>query len=171
MDNKENEVELENIEKIGKKIKENKKMEEKDKSKIRKDIFLTFFNCGIVMFVFIFILLGCTSINKESYIVDLKVFSIIAILITIVIFEYAYKRDSGKWVILGIESLIASFLILSLYYVFEYNIFPYQTYLVYMVSIFVIYYLLKAIVISIRGLHKYRKSAKDIKKIIKKEEI
>lgn len=174
-DKKNNENEIKevqiNIEEIEKKIKANNKMSPNEKQKLNRKIFLNFFISAIVMFVFIFILMGYSNIPNNSYIIDLKVFSIIAIVVTIIIFEIAYKKDSGNFTILGIESLIASFIILSLYYVLENNIYDYKKYLIMMVGIFMMYYLLKIIVIYIRDVHKYRKNANDIKKIIKKEEI
>ena len=159
------------IENLGEKIKDINKILPEDKKKINRKIFLSMFTSAIVMFVFIFILMGYNNIPFQNYIIDLKVFSIIAIAITICIFEYAYKKDSGSLAIIGIESLIASFIILSLHYVLQYEIYSYKYYLLFFASIFIVYYILKTIIIYIKEKYKYRKSANDIKNIIKKEEI
>lgn len=159
------------IQNLGEKIKEINKIAPEDKKKINRKIFLSMFMSAIVMFVFIFILMGHNNIPLQNYIVDLKVFSIIGIVITICIFEHAYKKDSGSLAIIGIESLIASFIILSLYYVLEHDIYTYQYYLLFFALVFVVYYIIKTIIIYIKEKHKYRKSANDIKNIVKKEEI
>jgi len=129
------------------------------------------FTGAIVMFVFVFILIGYNNIPFENYIVDLKVFSIIAIAVTIFIFEYAYKKDSGTIAILGIEILLTSFAILSLPYILQYEIFPYENYLLTYVFGFLVYYIIKTIIIYNKDRHKYRNTVDDIKNIVKKEEI
>lgn len=162
------EKEMQNLEE---KIKEINKIAPEDKKKINRRTFLSMFMSAIVMFVFIFILMGYNNIPIENYIIDLKVFSIIAIVITIYIFEYAYKKDSGSLAIIGVESLIASFIILSLNYVLQYKVYPYQYYLLFFAVLFVIYYIIKTIIIYNKEKHKYKKNANDIKNIVKKEEI
>lgn len=153
---------------MGEKIKEFNKITGEDRQRINRKLFLTLFTGALVIFVFIFILMGYENISELNYIVDLKVFSIIAIAVTICIFEYAYKKDSGELAITGIEVLLVSFFILSLYYVLQYKYFNYQYYLLFFTSIFLVYYLLKTFIIYIRENYKYRKTAQDIKKIVEK---
>ena len=112
--------------------------------------------------------MGYDNIAEANYITDLKVFSIISIAITICIFEYAYKKDSGELAITGIEILLVSFFILSLYYVLQYKYFDYQDYLLLFTAIFLVYYLLKTLIIYIKENHKYRRTAKEINSIVKK---
>lgn len=159
------------IQNLGEKIKEINKIDPENKKTINRKIFLSMFTSAVFMLVFIFILIGYNNIPLPNYIVDLKVFSIIAIAITICIFEYAYKKDNGSLAIIGIESLIASFIILSLYYVLEHNVYTYQYYLLFFTILFVAYYIVKTIIIYCKEKYKYRKSANDIKNIVKKEEI
>lgn len=153
---------------MGEKIKEFNKITGEDRQRINRKLFLTLFTGALVIFVFIFILMGYENISELNYIVDLKVFSIIAIAVTICIFEYAYKKDSGELAITGIEVLLVSFFILSLYYVLQYKYFNYQYYLLFFTSIFLVYYLFKTFIIYIRENYKYRKTAQDIKKIVEK---
>ncbi len=46
--------------------------------------------------------------KEEVYNVDLKVFSFIILVIAILLFERAYKKDSGKLCAFGIETLFFS---------------------------------------------------------------
>ena len=48
-------------------------------------------------------ILGFINIKEEVYNVDLKVFSFITLIIAILLFERAYKKDSGKLCAFGIE--------------------------------------------------------------------
>jgi len=159
------------IQKLGEKIKENKKLSYKDQQRVNRKVFVSLFMSAIAMFVFIFLLMGYSNISTSNYLVDLKFFAIVAIAVTICIFEYAYKKDNDLLAIIGIESLVASFIILSLPYILEYNIYPYQYYLLTFAVAFMVYYIIKTFIIYYRECHRYRKSAKDIKNILKKEEI
>lgn len=156
------------IAEMGEKIKEFNKITGEDRQKRNRKAFYTLFTGALGIFVFIFILIGYSNIPEANYIVDLKVFSIVAIAITICIFEYAYKKDSGSLAITGIEILLVSFFILSLYYVLQYKYFDYQYYLLLFTTIFLVYYILKTLIIYVRENHKYRTTAKDIKNIVKK---
>lgn len=153
---------------MGERIKEFNRITTEDKQRRNRKLFLTLFTGALVIFVFIFILMGYENISELNYIVDLKVFSIIAIAVTICIFEHAYKKDSGELAITGIEILLVSFFILSLYYILQYKYFDYQYYLLFCMFIFLVYYLLKTFIIYIRENYKYRKTAQDIKKIVEK---
>ena len=159
------------IEKLGEKIKETKRLSEKDQQRVNRKVFLSLFMSALAMFVFIFLLMGYRNISLPNYLVDLKVFAIVAIGVTICIFEYAYKKDNDAWAIIGIESLIGSFLILSLSYILEYSIYPYKYYLLTFAVVFMVYYIIKTFIIYYRESHKYRKCKNDIKNILKKEEI
>jgi len=166
-----NELKDREIEKLGEKIKESKKLTKTDQQRVNRKVFLSLFMSALIMLFFIFVFMGYKNISLPNYITDLKVFAILAIVVTICIFEYAYKKDSDSMAIIGIESLIASFMVLSFYYVLEYNIFNYEYYLVMFAAIFMVYYIVKTFIIYYRETHKHRKTAKDIKNLIKKEEI
>lgn len=157
------------IKEMGEKIKEFNKITGEDRQKRNRKVFISLFIGTLITFVFIFILIGYSNIPEVNYIVDLKVFSIIFIAVTICIFEYAYKKDSGQLAITGIEVLLLSFVILSLHYILQYKIFDYQYYLLLFTAIFLVYYIAKTIIIYIIENHKYRRTAKDIKNIVKKD--
>ena len=70
------------------------------------------------MLYFYLINLGSINIAPEKLELDLKVFSVVTILITVFIFEIAYKKDSGRIAIYGIESIFISLATLFLAYLF-----------------------------------------------------
>ena len=70
---------------------------------------------GIFVILY-FVSLGVGFINIESvaYVTDLKVFSIAILAIAIILFEYSYNKDSGKFAIIGIEMLFVAIITLVL---------------------------------------------------------
>ena len=123
---------------------------------------------AVVIIYFIFLNLGQMNIKPDIYQTDLKVFSITSLLISIVLFEKAYKKDSGEIAIYGIEMLILAIVTLSLIYI---NLMFSSRYVFIVNSIsciFAIYYLIKSVIVYI----KKRKKCyiDDMKEIINKEE-
>ena len=141
------------------------------KEKLEKIYGLVFKNIAIaavVIVYFIFLNLGQMNIKPDIYQTDLKVFSITSLLISIVLFEKAYKKDSGEIAIYGIEMLILAIVTLSLIYI---NLIFSSRYVFIVNSIsyiFAIYYLIKSVIVYI----KKRKKCyiDDMKEIINKEE-
>ena len=119
---------------------------------------------GIVIY-FIFINLGFINLESSKFLKDLQVFSIIAIGITIIIFETAYKKDSGELAIYGIEFLILSICtLLTIFIGINYN--NKFSYIINIIAIlFAIYYVGKSIIIYIKLRKKALKRVSDINKI------
>ena len=154
------------VETVGKTLKENKKIPKDQQNKINSIIFKDICIANIIMFYFIFIILGFLNIENNIFIIDLKVFSLSLLLLGIGIIECAYKKDNGKYAICGIEILILAIVtIFSIYINFEWK--GEFVYIITTISYaFAIYYVIKAII-------KYLKMRKEyfidkMKKIIKK---
>ena len=63
------------------------------------------------------IILGFMNIESSIFIVDLKVFAVSLLAVAIGIFEFAYKKDSGKAAIYGIEILFLALCMLAFIYI------------------------------------------------------
>lgn len=160
-------INQEELKEIEQEIKKQTNISEDRKKKITKKLFENIVLAITIIIYFIFINLGYYNINETKYLVDLKVFSIITIGITIVLFEKAYKKDSGYITIYGIEMLVLSILTLltTYFYVAYKNKFPY---IMNVVSIlYGIYYVGKCIVIYVRMKKDALKRTNDIHKITK----
>ena len=136
------------------------------KEKLEEIYGLIFKNIAIA--AVIFLNLGQMNIKTDIDQTDLKVFSITSLLISIVLFEKAYKKDSGEIAIYGIETLMLAIITLTLIYI---NLMFSSRYVFIVNSIsciFAIYYLIKSVIIYI----KKRKKCyiDDMKEIINKEE-
>ena len=158
------------IKKIEKEINEKTKLPNEVKEKIKKEVFTNIMFASVIILYLIFIVLGSVDSIKNVRAIDLNIFSILFLGITIFLFEIAYKRDNGKLAMYGIESLVVAIFTLFLpYIIFELNKTEKKYYL--MASIYIAsYYILKSIAISIKTKNKYMNTnISDIKEILKKE--
>ena len=164
---KENPKELDEIklEKIEEEIKKQTTIPEQKKMKINKRIFQNIIIAVAIVLYFIFINLGFYNIETLKFLTDLQVFSLIMIAITIIIFEKAYKKDSGELAIYGIESLVLSICTLLTIFV-QINYSNKFSYIINTIAmLFAIYYVGKSIVIYIKLRKKALKRVSDIDKI------
>ena len=151
--------------KIEEEIKKQTTISDEKKKKINKRVFINIIIAiGIVLY-FIFMNLGFKNLEPSKFLKYIQTFSILTIVITILIFERAYKKDSGELTIYGIESLILSICtLLTIYIGINYNNkFPYIINTISM--LFSIYYVGKTIVIYRKMKKKALKRASDIEKI------
>ena len=141
--------ELETIKEEIKNNKKQKKSSEKKQSKYKE--LLKNNLIGIVVIVyFLALIIGKNAINTIEYITDLKVFVIIEAILSIIIIERAYKKDTFSIAIHGLEMLIlggSTVLILDLF-----NRQNDKLNLVFaiLVGVFTLYYLIKLLVIAIK---------------------
>ena len=159
-DNKENETQKESVklikfEEIKNIFKSKKTIPKEDLKKINQPVFHNILMAIAIMVYFIFLILGFYNIKNDIYQTDLKVFAMCILFIAIILLEKAYKQDSGKLAIFGIESIIISIITVALIYI---NIMLSANYIsiVLVISyILAIYYVLKSIIIYIRERKKY----------------
>ena len=151
---------------VGKELKSKKKLPAEELKKINKRVFQNVFLAIVIMFYLDFIILGFVNIENSVFITDLKVFGMALLLVAIGIFEYAYKKDSGKHIIHGIEILLLAFITILLIYVnlMWSNKFIYIT--AFVSYAFAIYYVAKSIIIYKKMKKEY--FLEEMKKIIKK---
>lgn len=135
----------EEIKKTKKEIKSNPKIE-----KTRKNILRNLLIAIVVTVYFIFINLGIKAIPVTEYMLDLKTFAIFIVIIAIVIFERAYKKDENYLAIHGIETVVVgieTLILLQLYSVKS----EYLNYVLCGITLgMILYYFLKSLVIFIK---------------------
>ena len=158
----------EEIADVAKKMEESSKLTVTEERKLSFKIFINILIVGATMIYFYLIHLGYKNIEKDKFILDLKVFSCISLVAAIVLFEQSYKKESKKLCIHGIEMLIIAILTLFMPYVYFYS--NLETKIVYL-SIFVfalIYYGIKSILIHRKTKNKHLDDMSDVKEIVKK---
>ena len=143
-------------------------MEEK---KIINRIWINIIIAVVLMVYFIGVNMLYNTINQQAMILTLKTMSIIIMLVSIVIFETAYRKDSGVIAITGIETLVIALHTLSILHVVEAESFDFNIYILASSYLFSIYFVLKSIIIYTNEKRKYLNSLSDIKNIVKNEPV
>ena len=153
---------------VGKDLKSKSKLPKTEEKKLSSVVFENLCVAIAIMVYLVFMILGFMNIKEEVYNVDLKVFSFIILVIAILLFERAYKKDSGKLCAFGIDTLFLAIATMGLLYV---NIEIQNIFLPIAASIsmlFAIYYVAKSIYLYSKMKKKY--FVDNMKDIIQKEE-
>lgn len=153
---------------VKKDLKSKNKLPKTEERKLSSVVFENLCVAIAVMIYLFFIILGFINIKEEVYVVDLKVFSFIILVIAILLFERAYKKDSGKLCAFGIETLFLAIATMGLLYI---NIELQNIFLPIAASIsmiFAIYYVAKSIYLYSKLKKKY--FVDNMRDIIQKEE-
>ena len=163
-------LEKKQLEAIEKERKKQKTISKVRKEKIDKNILENLCFGIAFLFYFIFLNLGAMHIRPEVYLVDLKVFSLVSIAITIGTYERAYHKDSGRIAIHGIELMVLSIITLIALYI-------QQTYPAILTDIlnavavlYAVYFVMKSIIVHLEMKKVALKRASDIRKITHIEE-
>lgn len=154
---------LSDIEKLKK---ENRTLNKEEQQKIRQSLIA---NWAIGISLVILIMTFKISANLVSQIVTVKLYnicSIVLLIYSIIIFEIAYKQDSSKWAISGIEMLVISVVSLFSPYIF----YKFSINWVYVIiGLITVYYTAKIIMIYFFRKREIALKNSDITEIIKKE--
>jgi len=151
-------------------IKEKRKLSEEVKEKIDKDLFNNFLICIGMMADICIISFLYFAINIDMFALFLKIYTIIMIIITVITFEIAYRRDSLKICITGIEFFVYSVIILCLNYIYIYASDRYKEIAIILPVFFAIYYLIKGILIYRKMQKDYINNLSDVKEILEEKE-
>lgn len=151
--------------------KKNKKMSKEYEAKANKNIFKNVIIAIVILMFCILKILGYMNIREETFIVDLKVFSISILIFAIILFEKSYKDINLSLFIHGIEALFIS--IITLCEVYIYQLFTDKFVMVIAIEAILIsvYYIIKCIRIYRKTKKEYLKSLSDISEIVKEEKI
>lgn len=165
-----NQPKKEEIEKIGKEIEKQKIKVNEKLSKVNTRIFENILLAIVMIIYFIMINVGFNTVEQSIFYIDLKMASIALIISTIIVFEIAYKKDSGKYAIHGIEMMF-----LSICTLFTESIYKlYNDKFIYIIGtfsfLFSIYYVAKSIIIYLKMKKSVSKISTDVNKITKIEE-
>ena len=157
-----------NIENLSKVIENNKKIPKNIKDKINAKRFENIIFGIVILFYLVALNLGKTNIPTENYLLDLRVFSILFLFATIILFEIAYKKDKSDLWLHGAE--LMAVMIFTTYLIYLYSIYynTFQSIVFLVATVFFIYYVVKIIIMKKRIIKEYNKSLVDIGEIVKK---
>ena len=153
-------------EEISEKIEQAQKMSKETKASIYKTIFINILVAIAITLYFIFLTLGNKNIETKNYITDLKMFGIGTLAITIILFEYAYNKDNGKFALFGVETLVVAILTLIAMYVYI----LYKDKILIVTGtctiVAIVYYIIKSVLIYIREKRNWKQGISDVKEIV-----
>ena len=116
------------------------------------------------------ILLNILSLHIETitYIMGIKVVCVALAIVSVIYFEFSYRKDNGYLFMHGAEFLLLA--TITLFSVYAYSIFfvTYNSILLYILIAVVIYYIIKTILTLRNMKQEYYKLQNDIKEIVKK---
>lgn len=167
--NDKNKTEEETALAIEKKLDAKKELPEEVKLKIFKRTTKNLGICLVLMALICTFHLGYLNIARAEFIVDLKFFAFVVLIVSIILFEKAYKKDSGELCIYGIEMLVFATFILFLPYIY-FSSTPIVLLIFVLSPLYIgIYYCIKSVIIESRIKKEYYKTLSDVKEITKKE--
>ena len=148
-----------------------KKVPKEVSQEILKKIFKNLILAIVVMVYFIACNILYTKLNLDNMELITKAISGAFLIASVILSEFAYKRDSGTLTITAIELLILATHAMFIHHVITIYQFDYQTYILTSSYLFAIYYVLKSIIIYTKARMKYVRSLSDISEIVKEEPI
>lgn len=135
-----------------------------------KDIYLNVLKAIIIVFYFFVLNVLYQNVEREYLLIGIKVFTMIFLFISIYIFEKAYKKDSDRLALQGIEILVLSIYTLTTEHITNKYNFNFKSYSLVASYIFAIYYILRCILIYTKGRKELENDFSDVREIVKKEE-
>lgn len=158
----------ENIQKFDEEYKKSRVIPNDYKKKIQNRILK---NTVIAIIVIVYlVLLNVLSLYIETkvYILGIKILCVALSIVSVIYFEFSYRKDNGYLFMHGAEFLVIA--TITLFSVYAYSLFfvTYNSILLY-ISIFIaVYYIIKTI-LTLRNMKKqYYKEQNDIREIVKK---
>ena len=148
---------------IGKEIAEKKKLPKDVKDEMNKHVFRNLVFGSLIIIYFIFLNLGYLNINKSIFIQDTAVFAMTTVIIAIVLFEKAYRKEKGYLAIHGLEVLVVALLTLFTPYTYFYVQPLVSKILMIVPVIFAMYYVAKGIIICIKTQKAQDRKISDVK--------
>ena len=136
------------------------------KKKLSDSIFENIIIAVAIMLYFIIINFSYYRVDDYIVLMGLKISSIIILLISILIFEIAYKKDNGTIAIYGIEILVLSIYVLLIPHIIERANLEFTNYILVSSYVFTAYYMLKSMIIYTIDRKRYLNSLSDIKDIV-----
>ena len=151
-------------------IEEKRKLPKNVKEKIKTNIFHNLI-AALIIFVYL------VAINIMYYYFEqnvfeqyMKYFALGIILITVIDIELAYRKDSKKMALIGIELLACGVLSLYIPYIYLHTTVYLRSCVMILPAVLLIYYSFKSIIIFKQNQIKYRSNLSDIKDLLKDDE-
>lgn len=143
----------------------------KIKQIISQNVFINLIYITLITIYFIFFNIIKKYINPDIFLIYIKITSFVFLILTILIFEKAYKDDNDAIALNGLEFLVLSIFSLLILYIPRVFEISDTTYILSGLCLFIAYYVIKNILIYTRERKEELDKLSDIKEIVKDEPI
>ena len=164
----ENIIQEENLQKIQEELEKKHKLPNNTQEKMNRKIQINILVAITIMLYFYFLSLQFINIEQYSFGMNLKAFSMVILIGTIILFELAYKKDDGSYAVFGIESLFLAIMTLLFTYAVVFLSDKFKMILVICSLLYATYYTIKSLIIYIKIKREFNKNICDVKYIVKK---
>ena len=148
----------------------NKKIPKEISQEILKKIFINLIIAIAIMGYFAILNYSYDKINQDNLVDIIEICSGVLLLISLILLEVSYKKDSGTFAITAIEFLVLTFHSLLIIHIITRYEYQFQFYILTSSYTDATYYVLKSIILYTKGRREYLKGLSDISEIVKKEE-
>lgn len=143
----------------------------KIKQIISQNVFINLIYITLITIYYIFFNIIKKYINPDIFLIYIKITSFVFLILTILIFEKAYKDDNDAIALNGLEFLVLSIFSLLILYIPRVFKISDTTYILSGLCLFIAYYVIKNILIYTRERKEELDKLSDIKEIVKDEPI
>ncbi len=155
---------------IEKELENKRKLSKEVKDDINKKVFTNLDFSILYMMLMISINILYLNIDLPEFITGVKLFSVLSIVVTVAVFEAAYRKENIEIMFYGIELLIFSIIVMYIPYIYIYLEDKIRQIFMLTPVFFAIYYVEKSIFITLKLSIDYRNNISDVKEIVKDEE-
>lgn len=153
-----------------KELENKRKLTKEVKDKINAKVFENLALSILYMLVMIAINILYLNAKASDFIIGVKLFSVLSIFITVVIFETAYRKENIEIMFSAIELLAFSIIVMYIPYIYIYMKDMVRQIFMLTPVFFAIYYVAKSIFMNIKISRDYLNNLSDVKEIVKDDE-
>ncbi len=161
---------MDKIELMQKEIEDKRKLPKEVKSDIKKAIFHNLLIAIIIIAYLCVINILYFKLENQVFEQQMKFFALGIILVTVGVFEIAYRRESKRMCIIGIELLLCSIISLYIPYIYLFVNGTLKNIIMTLPFIIAAYYIIKAFFIYKTREIRYQSNLSDVKEILKDTE-
>ena len=165
---KQEKIKQENIKKFDEEYKKSRIIPKDYKRKIRNRILKNTLIASIIVVYLIAINILSLYIETIPYILSIKIICVILAIISVIYFEFSYRKDNGYLFLYGVEFLVIATITLFSVYAYKLFFITYNSILLHISIGVVAYYIIKTVFTLKNMKKKYYDSQNDIKEIVKK---
>lgn len=151
-------------------IEQKRKLPQNVKENIKTNIFHNLIAAVIILAYLAAINIMYYKFEKNIFEEGMKYFALGIIVVTVVDIELAYRKNSKKLALIGIELLLCAILSLYIPYIYLHTTAYLRNCIMVLPAVILIYYLFKSLVIFKQNQFKYQNNLSDVKEIVKDTE-